>query len=102
MTNPQGNTLVLKDQTGSYFLLSQETLEQGRAPEEHTAEIERLIAAAQGGADGDDVQGHNVAVGVALVWCGFWLGYGVTKHLQGPEAEVPNLSSVMSSSASRP
>jgi hypothetical protein len=102
MTNTKNPTLVLKDQAGSYFLLAQETLEQGRVPAEHTAEIERLIAAAQDGADGDDVRGHAVLLAVALLYSGFWLGYGVTKHLQGPQAQAPDLSSVMSSSASRP
>jgi hypothetical protein len=103
MTNPQSNTLVLKDPAGSYFLLSEETLEQGRVPAEHTAEIERLIVeAAQDGTDGEDVRGHAVVLPIALVWCGFWLGYGVTTHLQGPTANAPDLSSVLSSSASSP
>jgi hypothetical protein len=58
MTDVQTGTLVLKDATGSYFLVPQAVLEQGRVPAEHTAELEQLIAA--GGPDGDDVQGHRL------------------------------------------
>jgi hypothetical protein len=58
MTNEQTNALVLKDAAGSYFLVPQAVLEQGRVPAEHTAELEQLIAA--GGPDGDDVQGHRL------------------------------------------
>ncbi|MGH2588166.1 MAG: hypothetical protein ACRDJE_24880 [Dehalococcoidia bacterium] len=52
MTDEQTLSLVLKDEAGNYFLVPQELLEQGRVPEEHTAEIERLIAEQQ------DVQGY--------------------------------------------
>jgi hypothetical protein len=95
MTNTQSNTLVLKDSAGSYFLLSQETLEQGRVPEEHTAEIERLIAAAQDGADGDDVQGHLIAPAIAVFLYGVNFGYHLTRYLQGPEAQVIDISQVL-------
>ncbi|MGH2587102.1 MAG: hypothetical protein ACRDJE_19490 [Dehalococcoidia bacterium] len=71
MTNEQTGTLVLKDQAGNYFLVPQETLEQGRVPEEHTAEVERVFA------DQGDVQGHIwhalftpaaiIATGVVLI-----------------------------------
>ena len=37
MTNAQTNVVVLKAEVGGYLLLPQETLEQGRVPEEHTA-----------------------------------------------------------------
>jgi hypothetical protein len=50
--NGESAVLVLKDAAGSYFLLPQGTLEQGRVPEEQKAEMERLIA------ERDDVQGH--------------------------------------------
>jgi hypothetical protein len=53
MTNAQTNMLVLKDNTGDYFLLPSATLEQGRVPEEHKAEIDQLIAEQQ-----SDVHGH--------------------------------------------
>jgi len=44
MTNEQTSTLVLKDRAGIYFLVSQETLEQGRVPEEQKVEVEQLLA----------------------------------------------------------
>jgi hypothetical protein len=58
MTSTQTITIVLKDGTGSYFLVPQATLEQGKVPEEHTAELERIMAEAAtlGGAD-EDAQG---------------------------------------------
>lgn len=107
MTNPQNTTLVLKDQAGSYFLVSQETLERGRVPEQHTAEVERLIATAgQGGVDGDDVHGHHpVAIGIAVacvLYTGFDLGYDLTKKFLGPEAQVPTLDLSASASPERP
>jgi hypothetical protein len=52
MTNAQTGTLVFKDQAGEYYLVPQETLEQGRVPAEHKAQIEHLIAEQQ------DVQGY--------------------------------------------
>jgi hypothetical protein len=60
MTDAQGNMLVLKDAVGNYFLVSQETLEQGRVPEEHRAQVERLVAEASTGeaGEGDDTQGY--------------------------------------------
>ncbi|MGH2598396.1 MAG: hypothetical protein ACRDJ9_03310 [Dehalococcoidia bacterium] len=54
MTDTETRTLVLKNEAGDYFLLRQEVLERGRVPEEHKAEVERLVAEAQG----DDVSGH--------------------------------------------
>ena len=53
MTNAQTTTLVFKNDAGSYFLLPQETLEQGRVPDEQQAAVERLIAEA------DDVAGFG-------------------------------------------
>jgi hypothetical protein len=44
MTNTQTSTLVLKDATGAYFALPQEAVQRNRVPEEHTAEVERLLA----------------------------------------------------------
>jgi hypothetical protein len=48
MTNEQTATIVLKDKTGSYFLVPQATVEQGRVPAERKAEIERMLADAEG------------------------------------------------------
>jgi hypothetical protein len=69
MTNEQTGTLVLKDNAGNYFLVPQATLEQGRVPAEHTAELERLLA------DSDDVSGHHPAIflGVGLILVGVGL-----------------------------
>jgi hypothetical protein len=60
MTNEQMRTLVLKDAAGNYFLVSQETVEQGRVPEEHRAAVERLVAEARSGQGGEgaDTQGY--------------------------------------------
>jgi hypothetical protein len=52
MTTTPTDTLVLKDQTGDYFLVAQAVLERGRVPEEHKVEVERLLAKS-----GDDVTG---------------------------------------------
>jgi hypothetical protein len=60
MTDAQIGTLVLKDATGNYFLVAQATVEQGRVPEEHRAEVERLVAEASTSraGEGDDTQGY--------------------------------------------
>ncbi|MGH2588145.1 MAG: hypothetical protein ACRDJE_24770 [Dehalococcoidia bacterium] len=103
MTNAQTSTLVLKDQAGTYFLVSQETLERGRVPEEQVAELEQAIAAAQGGAGGD-VQGFILPLvyGIAMT-VGFAAGYfGTRAAIEEEEVLVPDLSSAMSSSASHP
>ncbi|MGH2584381.1 MAG: hypothetical protein ACRDJE_05650 [Dehalococcoidia bacterium] len=60
MTTEQATVLVLKDQSGDYFLLPEALLEQGRVPAEHTVEVEQLIA------DSDDVSGHIIALAVNL------------------------------------
>ncbi|MBI2761504.1 MAG: hypothetical protein HYX51_08775 [Chloroflexi bacterium] len=103
MTNAQTGTLVLKDRAGSYFLVTPETLEQSRVPEERRPELERLITtAAQGG--GDDVQGYvipAIVVGMILgdaFLVGFAAGFGVTKGLIGDGATAPTLD--LSGSAS--
>jgi hypothetical protein len=44
MTQAQTNALVVKDSTGNLYLVAQETLEQGRIPEEHRAEVERMTS----------------------------------------------------------
>jgi hypothetical protein len=54
MTTTQANVLVLKDQSGNYFLVPEELLKQGRVPEEHKAEMEQLVNDA-------DVSGHFLA-----------------------------------------
>jgi hypothetical protein len=67
MTQAPTGTLVFKDQAGEYYLVPMETLEHGRVPEEHKAEIERLIAEQQ------DVQGymwHALMVPVAVILTG--------------------------------
>ncbi|MGH2585459.1 MAG: hypothetical protein ACRDJE_11145 [Dehalococcoidia bacterium] len=74
MTNEQTVTVVLKDAAGSYFLVPQAVLEQGRVPAEHVAELEQAIAA--GGSDGDDVQGHLLAF-----FIGVGIGYFGTKAI---------------------
>jgi hypothetical protein len=56
MTNAQNGTLVLKDRTGSYFLVPQATIEQGRVAAGQEAELERLLADAAK----DEVSGHVV------------------------------------------
>jgi hypothetical protein len=74
MMESQTRTLILKDGTGNCYRLSHETLEQGRVPEEHKAEIERLMAAGTAGGDAvqgyatslaaqDDVNGHAIMIG---------------------------------------
>ncbi len=73
MTEEQTGVLVLKDTAGSYFLIARETLERGRVPTEHKAEVERLVAeAAQSGAGGDDVGGYLLAfvIGVGIGYFG--------------------------------
>jgi len=81
MTNAQTNTLVFKNEAGDYFLVPQATLEQGRIPAEHRAEVERLIAAA--GAGGDDVQGHALPVAIwfaGVVLEGVVIGYAAARQ----------------------
>lgn len=86
MTNAQTGTLVLQDGAGDYFLVPQETLEQGRVPGEHKAEVERLVAeAAQGGADGEDVQGY-FSLGILF-------GYGVIRMAMDIKNKVDENSS---------
>jgi hypothetical protein len=98
MTTEQIATLVLKDEAGTYYLLSQETLEQGRVPEERIAELEQFIAAAADGRTGkDDVDGHAVAI--ALVAAPFvavglmWGLEGLRRGLFGSSVEqvVPDV-----------
>ena len=59
MSNEQTSPLVFKDHAGEYYLLPQAALEQGRVPEEHKAEVERLLAEGTQGDDGEDVQGFS-------------------------------------------
>ncbi|MGH2602247.1 MAG: hypothetical protein ACRDJ9_23040 [Dehalococcoidia bacterium] len=51
MTTDQIDTLIIKDQSGNYFLMPEELLKQGRVPEQHTAEVEQIVNDA-------DVSGH--------------------------------------------
>ena len=55
MTTEQTSMLVFKDQAGDYFLVTQETLQQVRVPEERREELEQLL----GGAG--DVSGYVVS-----------------------------------------
>jgi hypothetical protein len=85
MTNEQTNMLVLKDQTGTYFLVPPETLEQGRVPAEQTAEVERLIA------EQHDVQGHTPLhllhlIPVAIIATGAYL---VIRETTKPVEQAP-------------
>lgn len=59
--------LVLKDGTGSYFVLPHAALEQWRLPGEHNAELESLLV------EQGDVQGYVVPLAVAG---GLAFGYG--------------------------
>jgi len=97
----QDSLLVVKNQAGDYFLLPGETLERGRVPAEHTAEIERLMtAAAQDGASGADSQGYAAAAGFGagvavaiVVRAGFDLGYGLMSWYLNSQVEsvAPNI-----------
>jgi hypothetical protein len=82
MSDEQIDALVFKDQAGEYFIVARETLERGRVPAEGRAEVERLIAEAEGARsnDGDDAQGYiwpliwaaEIAIGAAIIigWSG--------------------------------
>jgi hypothetical protein len=56
MSTEQTNVLIFKDSAGEYYLLPRDLLEQGRVPEAHKAEVERLLVEADG-----DVSGYIVA-----------------------------------------
>ena len=96
MTTSASNTLVFQDQAGDYFLVPQGVLERGRVPEEHTAELERLIAtAAECEADGADARGYaGFFAGVAAVIvfrAGFDFGYALGNYLNSQVGSVaPN------------
>lgn len=45
MTNEHGSTAVVRDEGGTYYLLTPELLAQARVPAERVAEIERLLNA---------------------------------------------------------
>jgi hypothetical protein len=72
MTTTQDSMLVFKDQAGDYFAIPRETLERGRIPATHTAEIERVLAGATS-AVSDDAEGYFwpifvlPAVGAAVI-----------------------------------
>ena len=55
MTDAQAGTLVLRNEAGDYFLVSQEMVEHGRVPDAHKAALEQLLAEADG-----DVSGYIV------------------------------------------
>jgi len=80
MTTEQAATLVLKDGTGSYYLVSQETLELGRIPDEHKTAFEQAIATAQCGADGD-TQGFMMVPVVRVISKYFWQNHGLLQQV---------------------
>ena len=87
MTNEQTTALVLKDGMGNYFLVPQETLERGRVPEEHKAEVERLISEQH-----DDVRGHSPALGLGgaiAFMTGILIGIKVGEAVK-PVADAPS------------
>jgi len=94
VTNTQGNTLVLKDQSGEYYLLQLETLDQCRVPAEHREELEQVLAGE------DDVSGHlaflaGMLVGVIIGSGATIGGYHLARYLEGPEAQVIDISQVL-------
>jgi len=74
MADAESVVLVFKDEAGSYFLLPQETLAQGRVPEVQKDEVERLLVGRE------DVQGFlwpfvaGIVVGVGAVAVGVGIG----------------------------
>lgn len=87
MTNTEPTGLVLKDEAGNYYLLSQETLEQIRVPEERRAKLERLIAEAQDArpSEQDDAQGYAIPL-LYLAACAVWsVNAAVIIGLTGPD-----------------
>lgn len=97
MTNEQTATLVLKDGTGTYYILSQETLEQGRVPAEAKAALEAQLPALQAiGTADDDAQGYAVTivgmlVGAGLAWGGVGLGLLINDYISQVEQVVPSI-----------
>jgi hypothetical protein len=87
MSDEQINAVVLKDQSGEYFVVPRETLERGRVPVEGRGEVERLIAEAEGArSSDDDAQGY--------IWPLIWaaeiaIGAAVIIGWSGPEVDVP-------------
>jgi len=75
MTTTQDSMLVFKDRAGDYFAIPRETVERGRIPAEHAAEIERVLAGATADAP-DDAEGYFwpifvlPAVGAAAIAAG--------------------------------
>ena len=100
MTTTQASMLLVKNQAGDFFLLPGASLEQGRVPAEHTAELERLITAAtQDGTSGADAQGYvapagfGAGVAVAIVVrAGFDIGDGLMNGYLNSQVEsvAPN------------
>jgi len=97
MTNERTTTLVLKDSAGSYYLVSQEMLEQGRIPADRAAEIESLLTVSGRSADGGE-DTHGYFGPLALVFAGVILGGvagGISIHralsFQPEELYHPNL-----------
>jgi hypothetical protein len=61
--------LVFQDQTGDYYLLPREVLDEYRAPAEQKAEVERALAAANptAGVSPDDTDGFLGPLGFVLI-----------------------------------
>lgn len=79
MTNAETSALVFKDQAGGYFVLPLETMERGRVPVEHTAEVERLIA------EQADTQGYFLPAFLGLIILGEAIAIGI--GFTGPQVE---------------
>jgi hypothetical protein len=65
MTTTQ-DTVIFKDQAGDYYLIPQGTLERGRVPAGHRADVERLVAESTV-AGQDDTQGYFIPA--FLIYC---------------------------------
>jgi hypothetical protein len=63
-------TLILKDQTGDYFLVPREVMERHRVPAEQKAEIEQALAGATAirGDGADDTEGFGLPLVIVLGW----------------------------------
>jgi len=99
MTNAQASTLVLKDEAGSYYLVSQETLEQGRVPAERAAELEGLLAAATQGSAGE-ADAHGYALPLAFAFAGVLMGgmaggIAIHREVSGNSRLAPMLEDVL-------
>ena len=97
MTQMETSTVVLQDTAGHSFLISPQTLEQGRVPAEQRPDLERLIAAAlPSEACSDDVHGHILPT-LPIIFAGFVAysvgvvgGFAVTNAVVSSTPEKPS------------